>query len=40
LVERTTVVVFGLAMALTFTGALGVTPAGRGEVRTIIALGG
>jgi hypothetical protein len=35
-VERTTEVMFGLLMALTFTGTLSVTTAGREEVRTMM----
>jgi hypothetical protein len=34
--ERTSEVLFGLIMVLTFTGSLSVTEAGRGDVRTML----
>lgn len=36
-VERTTEIIFGLLMALTFTGSISVATAGREEVRTMMA---
>lgn len=35
-VERVSEVVFGVLMALTFTGSLGVSAAGSGEIRTMM----